>query len=422
MDLDDEMWLMPSGLLQAAVHQAFNAVMITDAQPGPDGPRIVFVNPAFCQMTGYAEEELLGQTPRILQGPLTNPEVLQTLRECLVEGRFFCGSAINYRKGGQPYTVEWNISPVKDEGGRTTHYVSVQQDISAMAEALTTSHLLAQALDATQDAVMIVNARGEIEFVNQGFEQITGHRRVDALGQKPSILKSGEHQDDFYARLWQSILSGESFRAVFVNRHKQGHLIHCEETVSPIHGERGEVTHFVSLIRDQTARVLTEEVLREQATRDALTDLLNRHAGEWQLERAFLSAREGQKSCCVILIDVDHFKRVNDTWGHPAGDLVLQRVARVLRSGVRATDSVVRWGGEEFLLVLPLCERAAALSQAERLRQRVAETEQGEIGQVTVSMGVAELQPGEPLAKLIERADQALYQSKHDGRNRVSVG
>lgn len=422
MSSHDETWLVRSGLLRSALEQSFNSVLITDAQPGPMGPRIVYANPAFCEMTGYSATELLGQTPRILQGAQTSPEVLQTLRECLQADRFFRGSTINYRKDGRPYTVEWNISPVKDEAGVTTHYVSVQQDISAVTEARATSQLLAQALDATQDAVMIANAQGEIEFVNHGFELITGYSRVEALGQNPAMLKSGEHTEAFYGRLWAAIQSGQTFRAVFINRHKQGHLIHCEETVSPIRDAGGAVTHFVSVIRDQTARAHTEQTLREQATRDPLTDLLNRRAGEWQLERAFLAAREGQKPFCLIMADVDHFKAINDTWGHPAGDQVLQRVAAVLRTGVRATDSVVRWGGEEFLLVLPYCEQAAALLQAERLRERVAAAEQGEVGRVTVSMGVAELQRGETLANLMERVDQALYQAKHAGRNQVSGG
>ena len=422
MSSHDETWLVRSGLLRSALEQSFNSVLITDAQPGPMGPRIVYANPALCEMTGYSATELLGQTPRILQGAQTSPEVLQTLRECLQANRFFRGSTVNYRKDGRPYTVEWNISPVKDEAGVTTHYVSVQQDISAVTEARATSQLLAQALDATQDAVMIANAQGEIEFVNHGFELITGYSRVEALGQNPAMLKSGEHTEAFYGRLWAAIQSGQTFRAVFINRHKQGHLIHCEETVSPIRDAGGAVTHFVSVIRDQTARAHTEQTLREQATRDPLTDLLNRRAGEWQLERAFLAAREGQKPFCLIMADVDHFKAINDTWGHPAGDQVLQRVAAVLRTGVRATDSVVRWGGEEFLLVLPYCEQAAALLQAERLRERVADAEQGEMGRVTVSMGVAELQRGETLANLMERVDQALYQAKHAGRNQVSGG
>lgn len=422
MSSHDETWLVRSGLLRSALEQSFNSVMVTDAQPGPMGPRIVYVNPAFCEMTGYSAAELLGQTPRILQGELTSPEVLQSLRECLQADRFFRGSTINYRKDGRPYTVEWNISPVKDEAGVITHYVSVQQDIGEVTEARATNQLLAQALDATQDAVMIANAQGEIEFVNHGFELITGYSRVEALGQNPAMLKSGEHTEAFYGRLWAAIQSGQTFRAVFINRHKQGHLIHCEETVSPIRDAGGAVTHFVSVIRDQTARAHTEQTLREQATRDPLTDLLNRRAGEWQLERAFLAAREGQKPFCLILADVDHFKAINDTWGHPAGDQVLQRVAAVLRTGVRDTDSVVRWGGEEFLLVLSNCEQAAALLQAERLRERVADAEQGEMGRVTVSMGVAELQRDETLANLIERVDQALYQAKHAGRNQVSGG
>ena len=422
MSSHDETWLVRSGLLRSALEQSFNSVLITDAQPGPMGPRIVYANPAFCEMTGYSATELLGQTPRILQGAQTSPEVLQTLRGALQATGFARASTANYRKDDRPYTVEWNISPVKDEAGVTTHYVSVQQDISAVTEARATSQLLAQALDATQDAVMIANAQGEIEFVNHGFELITGYSRVEALGQNPAMLKSGEHTEAFYGRLWAAIQSGQTFRAVFINRHKQGHLIHCEETVSPIRDAGGAVTHFVSVIRDQTARAHTEQTLREQATRDPLTDLLNRRAGEWQLERAFLVAREGQKPFCLIMADVDHFKAINDTWGHPAGDQVLQRVAAVLRTGVRATDSVVRWGGEEFLLVLPNCEQAAALLQAERLRERVADAEQGEMGRVTVSMGVAELQRGETLANLMERVDQALYQAKHAGRNQVSGG
>mgnify|MGYP003513314173 FL=1 len=109
MSSRDETWLGHASLLRLAVEQSFNAVLVTDAQPGPQGQRIVYANPALCEMTGYSAAELLGQTPRILQGALTSPEVLQTLRECLQSDRFFRGSTINYRKDGRPYTVKWNI-------------------------------------------------------------------------------------------------------------------------------------------------------------------------------------------------------------------------------------------------------------------------------------------------------------------------
>ena len=104
-------------LLHTAVAQAFNAVVITNATLEGEGPCITYCNPAFCRMTGYTEQELLGRSPRLLQGPHTDPQVLQRLRECLQQGRFFQGSTVNYRKDGSSYLVEWNISPVRDAQG-----------------------------------------------------------------------------------------------------------------------------------------------------------------------------------------------------------------------------------------------------------------------------------------------------------------
>lgn len=409
-------------LLKAAVEQAFNAVVITDAGASPAGPRIVYANPAFSLMTGYSLEELLGQNPRILQGALTNQDVIDELRECLREGRFFRGSAVNYRKNGTHYTVEWNISPLKNAAGEITHYVSVQQDVSQVMAVQSTSHLLAKALDAAQDAVFITDANGVIEFVNQGFEAITGYSMPEVIGRTPAVLKSGKHDAPYYRQLWQSLKAGETFRATLVNRHKNGQLIHCEETVSPVRGRDGEITHFVSIIKDMSDRVYRERDLRQQATQDGLTGLLNRRAGELQLESACFSAREQDEPFCIIFVDVDHFKNINDTWGHPAGDKVLQSVASHLRAGVRTTDSVVRWGGEEFMVILHHCELSAALEQAERLRERMARAPQPEVGQVTLSMGVAEIQSGEALADLIARVDKALYRAKSEGRNQVRAG
>ena len=409
-------------LIKAAVEQAFNAVVITDAGTNPSGPRIIYANPAFCLMTGYSPEELAGQNPRILQGPLTNQDVIDELRECVREGRIFRGSTINYRKNGTQYTVEWNISPVKNAAGDITHFVSVQQDVSQVVSLQSTSQLLAKALDAAQDAIFITNANGVIAFVNQGFEAITGYSMAEVIGRTPTVLKSGKHDEAYYRQLWQSLKAGETFRATLVNRHKNGELIHCEETVSPLRGRDGEITHFVSIIKDLSDRVFRERALRQQATQDGLTGLLNRRAGELQLESACFSAREENEPFCIISADVDHFKNINDTWGHPAGDTVLQSVASHLRAGVRNTDSVVRWGGEEFMIILHHCELAAALEQAERLRERMARSSQPEVGQVTLSMGVAQIQNGEALANLIARVDKALYQAKSEGRNRVQAG
>ncbi len=407
------------GLLQQAVEQSFNSVLLTDAGFGPHGPRILYANPAFCRMTGYTSEELLGKTPRILQGPLTDQQVLRELGACLSEGQHFQGSTVNYRKDGTPYTVEWNISPIRDAQGRITHFVSVQQDISALRSAQRSAQLLADALHVSQDAVFITNTDGLIEFVNQGFEMITGYSSREALGQRPAILSSGEHGPAFYRRLWHSLKAGQTFRATVTNRHKLGHLIHCEETITPVRDASGVITHFVCIAKDLTSRIHTEQELRQQASHDGLTGLLNRRAGERELERAFAARSDDGLPLSVLLLDIDHFKEINDTWGHPAGDAVLKSVAQLLRTQVRGTDRVVRWGGEEFLIVLPHCPLHTAHKLAEQLRLSLAGTPQPTVGQVTLSVGAAEMDEQETLAGLVSRADRALYRAKKEGRNRT---
>ena len=411
----------PAQLLVQAVEQAFNSVLITDAEPAPHGPRIIYANAAFCALSGYGAAELLGQTPRILQGPLTDHDVLAELRQCLAEGRFFHGSTVNYRKDGSPYWVEWNISPIRDESGVLTHFVSVQKSLSELVAAQGTNLLLSQALDASHDAVLITDQNGVIEYANPAFEAITGYSVTDVLGRTPAFLRSGEHDDAFYVSLWERLGAGLPFRATFVNRHKDGHLFHADQTISPVHSRDGTRTHYVSIIKDLTTRVRHEQALLDAASLDPLTGLQNRRGGEGLLERAYIGSRESGAPFSLIVADVDHFKAINDTWGHPAGDRVLENVSRLLRACVRATDGVVRWGGEEFLIILPHCDLRAAADQAERIRERVERTPQPEAGQVTLSLGVAQLGPVETVANLIERADKALYEAKRQGRNRVCV-
>ncbi len=410
--------ISPQLLLQA-VEQAFNSVLITDAQPAPHGPRILYANAAFCALSGYSAEELAGQTPRILQGPLTDRDVLDELRQCLREGRFFHGSTVNYRKDGEPYWVEWNISPIRDAQGAVSHYVSVQRGFSELVAAQNTSQLLFEALAASHDAVLITDENGVIEFANPAFEAMTGYAVAEVLGRTPAFLRSGEHDDAFYASLYESLRAGRPFHATFADRHRNGHIFHADQTISPVRGRDDNRTHFVSIIRDLTARVRHEQALRDAASLDVLTGLYNRRGGESLLERTYIGAREGGAPFGLILADIDHFKAINDTFGHPAGDRVLERVGRLLRACVRATDGVVRWGGEEFMVILPHCELRAAMEQAERIRARIERTPQPEVGPITLSLGVAQLNAGETVASLIDRTDRALYEAKRQGRNRV---
>lgn len=408
-------------MLEMALDQSFNAVLMTDANSGEGGYRIVYVNAAFCRMTGYSAGDLLGRNPRMLQGPATNPDVIERLRECLREGVYFHGSTINYRKDGRPYTVEWNISPVRNLAGAVTHFISVQQDVSSLMASQKSMQLFAHVLNATDDGVLITDSEGVIEFANKGFEKITGYKLTEVLGRNPSMLKSGEQDTAFYQRMWATLKNGNTFRGTFINCTKDQRTIHCDEAITPLMNEAGEITHYVSIFRDHTTRVLEEQQFRAMVRFDGLTGALTRAAGELALEKAYMQAKGSGLPMSIAIADIDHFKQVNDTWGHSCGDAVLKAVARSLTATLRANDSVIRWGGEEFLLIFSGCELPQALPLAERCRSGLMRVEHDRVGQVTLSMGVGELQRGETLAQLIERVDQVLYAAKHGGRNQVMV-
>ncbi len=408
-------------IIAFALDQSYNAVLLTDAYTGEGGHRIVFVNQAFSRMTGYSKEELLGRNPRLLQGPETNPQVIDRLRQSLRDGVFFQGSTVNYRKDGRPYTVEWNISPVRNEAGDITHFVSLQQDISSLMAAQKTTQLFAHVLNATDDGVLITDSTGTIEFVNKAFEKITGYGLTEVLGRNPSMLKSGEQDFEFYKDMWSTLKKGGSYKGTFVNRSKSNERIYCDETITPLIDDANNITHYVSIFRDRTTRILEEQMFREMVRFDGLTGALTRSAGELALEKAYMQHRGGQLPMSIAMADIDHFKQVNDNWGHSTGDTVLKATAGTLIATLRANDSVIRWGGEEFLLIFAGCDVDQGLRLAERCREAVQNKHHDDVGLITMSVGVGELQPNEALADLIERVDQALYVAKNGGRNRTRV-
>ena len=407
-------------LFEAAFMQAWNALVITDADLSA-GCRVQLANPAFIAMTGYSLEELRGRSLSLLQGPATDQKVIDALRTSLKHGRPFEGVATNYRKDGSEYVVRWNISPIHDESGTVTHFVSVQEDISEMVRVERTNRLLARALDATSDLVMLTNAQSQIIFVNTAFENATGYPLSEIQYKTAAILKSGKHDDAFYASMYRTLSSGQDFRATFINRRRDGSLFHVEQTISTLFDDNGRPTHHISVSKDVSRRVKREQELLRAATKDKLTGLYNRHHGEKTLRDAFSKAQADGEPLSLIIADIDHFKQINDNFGHPAGDRVLSDIAEILRGAVRSQDAVIRWGGEEFVIVLADCAIPDAIELAERVRTRVHAHHDADIGSITLSLGVAQLEAGETTDAFLARADAALYDSKRTGRNKLSV-
>jgi len=222
-----------------------------------------------------------------------------------------------------------------------------------------------------------------------------------------------------------AIRRGDHWRGELGNRRKDGSTRWDDVAIAPVLDDHGTITHFVAINSDITLRKQMEEELRSLATTDPLTGLANRRHLFESGAQELLRARRAGMPLSVLMLDIDHFKLVNDTHGHPAGDAVIQALARHCGDAVRAIDTVGRLGGEEFAILLPMTDCAGAREVAERLRAGieafVLEWE-GHPLRFTVSIGVAEGRPhDENFTALIGSADRALYRAKHEGRNRVSV-
>ncbi len=260
------------------------------------------------------------------------------------------------------------------------------RDLRGRAEDPDALRIQATALRSAANGIVITDRSGTIVWVNPAACAITGYAADELVGAHTRLLKSGEHGADFYADLWQCVTGGETWSGTIVNRRKDGTLYHEEQTIAPVLGASGDVTHFVAIKADVSARRQAEEALvgahqelaarvaeieslneqlRERAIRDPLTGLHNRRYFEETAGRDAARAVRTGEPLAILVIDIDHFKAVNDQHGHAAGDLVLRVLAEILTAGVRDSDLVCRIGGDEFVVLLP----GAAMDSGLRARR-----------------------------------------------------
>ena len=211
---------------------------------------------------------------------------------------------------------------------------------------------LSSAVDQTMDIVLITDENGLIEYVNPAFERITGYSSDESIGKNPSIVKSGLHDDDFYARFWQTIRKGEAFNDVFINRRKDNTVYYEQRTVTPIKNRQGVITNYLATGKDITDHVKDQERLQFMATHDALTSLPNRSTLKDRLDHAIDQAERNNTKVAVMFLDLDRFKHINDSLGHPIGDRLLQLCSDRLGTCIRKGDTLARLGGDEFTIVM----------------------------------------------------------------------
>ena len=271
----------------------------------------------------------------------------------------------------------------------------------------------------TAEGVAITGLDGTIRDVNQAFCDITGYRRGDVIGQNPRMLQSGRHDRGFYQAMWLSLKKSGQWRGEIWNRRKDTTVYPGLLTISVVSDQQGQPTGYVGVFTDITPLKQSEERLHHLAHHDPLTGLPNRLLFTDRLRQSVRHALRKHYMLAVLFIDLDRFKHINDSLGHPVGDQLLQQFAHRLRETLRAEDTVARISGDEFVVLLEDIHSSAAIAQVARkvieaLKQPFV-AEHNEI-RVTASIGIS-LFPndGRNVAVLLRNADAAMYRAKEEG-------
>ncbi|EAR62396.1 EAL domain-containing protein [Neptuniibacter caesariensis] len=404
------------GLLRGLIDALPDHIFIKDKEG-----KYLGCNKAFQSFTGHQEADLIGKTDQDFSESnhaiTDKSDTLQVINNLLPINR----EAWTHEQDGSPILLESQLAPFLDMDGEPQGIVGISRDITEKRKAEERILTLSQAVEQSPVSVVITNLKGEVEYVNSTFESVTGYSQAEVLGKDSSILKSGKTPPGRYADMWAKLVQGESWQGEFQNKKKNGEIFWEQAHIAPVLDAEGEVRHFLAVKQDVTKQKAQEEKILHQAHFDGLTELPNRFLAMHRLETMMHEAKRNQHQIAVLFLDMDDFKKVNDTLGHDMGDKILVEAAKRLQGSVRDSDTIGRLGGDEFIVLINHLERPEqALPIAQNLLQqfRSSLTIDGRDILLTMSIGIA-LYPGDGTtpSELLRNADSAMYHSKAAGRN-----
>lgn len=377
-------------------------------------------NRSYAHDLGIEPEDIVGKSDFELFSPEYASEYRLSDDQIMLKGEI-AELEEHYVIGGRDRVVQTVKTPIRSADNAVVGILGIFWDITEKKRAEEQLRQSAVVFENTADGVMVTDAENRIIAVNKAFCEITGYSQADALGKSPSFRRSERQGGEFYSAMWDQIANTGRWQGEIWNRRKSGEIYPEWMTVNVVRDDEGRIGNYVAVFSDITQVKRSQMQLDHMAHHDPLTDLPNRSLLADRLEQAVHRAERTGNHVAVLFIDLDRFKNINDTLGHPSGDLLLQDVARRLQHMLRHEDTVARLGGDEFIVVVENIERP---DFAESVASKIIEvldtpfTINGQELFIGASIGIS-LYPtdgGNP-SNLIKYADTAMYRAKEKGRN-----
>jgi diguanylate cyclase (GGDEF)-like protein/PAS domain S-box-containing protein len=370
-------------------------------------------------------DELYGRNMLEFVDPAWHQQALERIG-LLLQGTY-TGAAeyLVNRKDGSQIFIEANAEILRNSNGSPRDIFIIERDVTERKKIELQLRSLSVAIEQSPVSVVITDLEGTIQYVNPQFEKVSGYSAAEAIGQNPAILQSGQTSPTVFTELWESLNQGKPWTGEFINKRKNGEVYYEEAHIAPVYDTNGAINRYVAVKLDITERKQYETKLQHLARYDNLTDLPNRSLFSDLLQQTLALAKREQYRLALMFADLDHFKEINDTYGHAVGDLLLQEAALRMQTAVRSSDIVGRIGGDEFVILLAKLElELDALLVGEKLRSALEQPFLLDGHNITVSssIGIA-LFPdhGTTEQELALHADKAMYLAKQAGRNAVRL-
>jgi len=397
-----------------------DSIIVIDPPTG----RIIDANERAETMLGYTRNELLSKNVGEIRRGFDAHDSSMAWNDrvaLLRRDRFMAAKTYSLRKDGTTIPIEASLNYIESEGRE--FIISVGRDISRQLEQEarirnTNSELKRlNALISRNVPYLTTDLAGTVTFVSEAYERLFGYSAELMRQKQHNLFHDVVMGNDFYTRIWSQLQNGERCEAEIKSRRKDGGIYWAQATFEPIYDEAGGKIGYASYRED----ISVKKELEYTSLHDRLTALPNRYAFEQQLETRLKSASRYGLHFGFIIFDIDHFKNVNDSFGHHVGDEVLQTLASTLHKIVREDDTLARWGGEEFVLITMDTTREGLVELTRKMQIAMAAASFDPVEKITLSFGITLYHEGDTKATILRRADEALYRAKANGRNRYEV-